>query len=40
LPPQEIKRKEDNVTMKIIFVFLKEIIIKLVGNSKVLYNII
>ena len=38
-PPQEFKKIEDNIRIKIIFKFLKEIIIKLVINLIVLYNI-
>jgi hypothetical protein len=39
LPPHEIKKIEDNIRINTIFRFLKEIIIKIVINLIVLYNI-
>jgi hypothetical protein len=39
-PPQEIKRVEDISKKRIIFRFLIEIIIKIVINLLVLYNIL
>ena len=40
LPLQELKTKIDNIKIKIILRFLKEIIIKLVVNLIALYNIL